>query len=50
MKEKSLVLIQGQRETVESVVRKHAEIRGWILHAVNSKQMALAYYVNCQIQ
>jgi len=33
----SVVLSAEQREIVEQTIRKHCEIRGWILHAVNPR-------------
>jgi REP element-mobilizing transposase RayT len=30
-------LDEGQRKTVNDTIRKHCEIRGWILHAVNCR-------------
>ncbi len=35
MKEKPLFLNEEQRAVVENVIREHAEIRGWELHAVS---------------
>jgi len=35
MKEKAVLLGNQHRETVENVIRKHSEIRGWELHAVS---------------
>ncbi|MEM7453113.1 MAG: transposase [Planctomycetota bacterium] len=37
MKEKAVLLSPEQREAVESVIRKHAEHRGWELHAVSAR-------------
>jgi REP element-mobilizing transposase RayT len=36
MKEKPLVLNERQRAVVEKVIREHASIRGWELHAVSA--------------
>lgn len=35
MKEKAVLLDIRHRETVEDVIRKHSQIRGWELHAVS---------------
>ena len=35
MKEKAVLLDERHRKTVESVIRKHSQIRGWELHAVS---------------
>jgi len=35
MKNQPLILNQNQRQEVEQVIRKHAEIRNWQLHAVS---------------
>lgn len=35
MKEQPVLLTSAQRESVEIVIRDHAAIRGWILHAVS---------------
>lgn len=37
MTEDAIVLTSEQRELVESVIRKHCEIRKWHLHAVNCR-------------
>ncbi len=37
MTEDAIVLTSEQRELVESVIRKHCEIRRWHLHAVNCR-------------
>ena len=37
MNEPPVLLNSNQRIAVESVCRKHAEIRGWELHAVNAR-------------
>lgn len=37
MKESHVVLNRLQRDKVEAVCRKHAEIRGWVLHAVSAR-------------
>ena len=37
MTETPVLLNEAQRGKVEAVCRKHAEIRGWILHAVNAR-------------
>ena len=35
MKEKAVLLDERHRESVEDVIRKHSQIRGWELHAVS---------------
>ncbi|WP_235034003.1 transposase [Roseiconus lacunae] len=35
LKEKPVILNQAQRREVEQVIRRHANIRGWELHAVS---------------
>ena len=35
MKEKAVLINKPQREAIEDVIRKHADIRGWELHAVS---------------
>ncbi|MEX0819835.1 MAG: transposase [Pirellulaceae bacterium] len=37
MKDKPLFLNESQRAEVEKVIRKHANIRGWELHAVSAR-------------
>jgi REP element-mobilizing transposase RayT len=37
MKGTSVSLTLFQRQKVETVCREHAEIRGWVLHAVNAR-------------
>jgi len=37
MKDKPLFLNETQRAEVEDVIRKHAQIRGWALHAVSAR-------------
>ena len=37
MTETPILLNDAQRDKVEAVCRKHAEIRGWMLHAVNAR-------------
>ena len=37
MTESPVLLNETQRDKVEAVCRKHAEIRGWMLHAVNAR-------------
>ncbi len=37
MKESSFLLTASDREVVEKTVRKHCEVRGWELHAVNAR-------------
>jgi REP element-mobilizing transposase RayT len=35
MKEPTFSLVEDHRRLVEQTIRKHCEIRGWLLHAVN---------------
>ena len=37
MKEEAVLLSECQREAVETICRRHAEIRGWELHAVSAQ-------------
>jgi REP element-mobilizing transposase RayT len=37
MKEDAVFLTTQQRKAVEDICRKHAAIRGWVLHAVNAR-------------
>ncbi len=37
MKEDAVVMTEPQREAVENICRKHVEIRGWVLHAINAR-------------
>ncbi len=37
MKEKSVLLCSEQRDAVEKVIREHALVRGWELHAVSAR-------------
>jgi REP element-mobilizing transposase RayT len=37
MKEEPVLLNANQRRKVEDVCRRHAEIRGWVLHAISAR-------------
>ena len=37
MKEAEFILSDAQRRIVEATIRRHCEVRGWMLHAVNAR-------------